>query len=68
MKSCEGCRWLFAGKLFEKPAQFCRANPPILRIERVADQMTAQSIYPLAPKIRCGQFKRRWLFWRRDEV
>jgi hypothetical protein len=61
MKSCEGCRWLFAGKFGDKPMNYCRAIPPVMRIEKVGDdQFSVESLYPLAPSVRCGLFKRRW--------
>lgn len=68
MKSCDGCRWLFDGHFFENPTRYCRAIPPLMEITKDGTNIGAVSLYPLAPGVRCGLFKRRWLFWRRDKA
>jgi hypothetical protein len=68
MKTCEGCRYLFDGKISDLAVKFCRANPPtavVLRHDAVKTEY--QCWYPLMPTVRCGRFKRRWSWtWRRD--
>jgi hypothetical protein len=68
MKSCDGCRYLFEGKFFENQARYCRARPPTMRITQDGQTVSAESVYPLAPGVRCGLFERRILWWRRDKA
>jgi len=65
--SCEGCRYLFEDIAFDgKPHTYCRARPPQMTIHQHEDRRDYLSNYPLAPKVRCGLYARRWPLFARD--
>jgi hypothetical protein len=69
MKSCDGCCWLFKDRMADQELPFCRALPPVMRFDRNEDgTLHVGSCYPLAPKVRCGMFKRRWPWMRNLNV
>lgn len=64
VKSCGGCRHLFEDVAIDgKPHEFCRAMPPPMTTIQSNDKREYFTSYPLAPRVRCGQYARRW--WSR---
>ena len=72
MKTCEGCRFLFEDGIKNDKGTtdiylMCRGAPPsVVWFANAGDKGgTLKSWYPQAPGIRCGQFKRDWLWFLR---
>lgn len=62
-KTCNGCRYLFEDTAIDgKPHEFCRAQPPQMHIVMRGENTDYLTLYPLAPRVRCGQYVdgRRW--------
>lgn len=61
MASCKGCRHLFEDVAIDsQPHEFCRATPPVMYLVQREDARDWVTLYPLAPRVRCGQYARRW--------
>lgn len=66
LKDCTGCCFLFGGKVNGNDYKLCRRYPPrpiVVRGPQNEDRV--QSWYPEAPLIRCGEYKRDWLWLMR---
>lgn len=66
MKGCKGCRYLFEDMALDnKPHEFCRAAPPPMHVIQKDDgKREYVTLYPLAPRLRCGQYTHWWAIWR----